>query len=72
MAAILPDSRAPRQPVAVVGAVRRVPFRAMALDPTHTALGTWRGGRFMHFGAPLDDDRLLALHAARRASRAPS
>ena len=40
---------------------RRVPFRAMALDPTHTALGTWSGGRFMHFGAPLDDDRYLAL-----------
>ena len=33
----------------------------MPLDPTHTALGTWSGGRFMHFGAPLDDDRLLAL-----------
>jgi aryl-alcohol dehydrogenase-like predicted oxidoreductase len=33
----------------------------MALDPTHTALGTWSGGRFMHFGAPLEDDRLLAL-----------
>ena len=33
----------------------------MSLDPTHTALGTWSGGRFMHFGAPLDDDRLLAL-----------
>jgi aryl-alcohol dehydrogenase-like predicted oxidoreductase len=33
----------------------------MALDPTHTALGTWSGGRFMHFGSALDDDRLLAL-----------
>jgi aryl-alcohol dehydrogenase-like predicted oxidoreductase len=33
----------------------------MALDPTLTALGTWSGGRFMHFGAALDDDRLLAL-----------
>jgi aryl-alcohol dehydrogenase-like predicted oxidoreductase len=33
----------------------------MALDPTHTALGTWSGGRFMHFGAPLDDERLRAL-----------
>jgi len=33
----------------------------MALDPTHTALGTWSGGRFMHFGTALDDDRLLAL-----------
>ncbi len=31
------------------------------LDPTHTAIGTWSGGRFMHFGAALDDDRLLAL-----------
>jgi aryl-alcohol dehydrogenase-like predicted oxidoreductase len=33
----------------------------MPLDPTHTALGTWSGGRFMHFGAPLDEDRYLAL-----------
>src|SRR3954463_3751002 len=31
------------------------------MDPTHTAIGTWSGGRFMHFGAALDDDRLLAL-----------
>src|SRR4051795_11066191 len=31
------------------------------LDPTRTAVGTWRGGRFMHFGEPLDDDRLEAL-----------
>ena len=30
-------------------------------DPGHTALGTWSGGRFMHFGEPLDDDRLDAL-----------
>jgi aryl-alcohol dehydrogenase-like predicted oxidoreductase len=28
---------------------------------THTAIGTWSGGRFMHFGEPLDDDRLLGL-----------
>src|ERR671938_635659 len=27
----------------------------------HTALGTWGGGRFMNFGAPLDDERLAAL-----------
>ncbi|HET6509737.1 MAG TPA: aldo/keto reductase [Baekduia sp.] len=33
----------------------------MALDPTHTALGTWSGGRFMHFGEALDDERYLAL-----------
>src|SRR3954452_6817294 len=31
------------------------------MDPTHTAIGTWSGGHFMHFGAALDDDRLLAL-----------
>src|SRR5215212_2910805 len=31
------------------------------LDPTRTAIGTWSGGRFMHFGAPLDDDQLIAL-----------
>ena len=30
-------------------------------DPGHTALGTWSGGRFMHFGEPLDDARLEAL-----------
>ncbi|WP_028057806.1 aldo/keto reductase [Candidatus Solirubrobacter pratensis] len=28
---------------------------------TSTAIGTWSGGRFMHFGEPLDDDRLSAL-----------
>jgi aryl-alcohol dehydrogenase-like predicted oxidoreductase len=33
----------------------------MALDPTPTALGAWSGGRFLHFGEPLDDDRLVAL-----------
>jgi aryl-alcohol dehydrogenase-like predicted oxidoreductase len=31
------------------------------LDPTRTAIGTWSGGRFMHFGEPLDDERLIAL-----------
>jgi len=30
-------------------------------DPTRTAIGTWSGGRFMHFGEPLDDERLAAL-----------
>jgi aryl-alcohol dehydrogenase-like predicted oxidoreductase len=30
-------------------------------DPTSTAVGTWSGGRFMHFGEPLADDRLEAL-----------
>jgi aryl-alcohol dehydrogenase-like predicted oxidoreductase len=31
------------------------------MDPTRTAVGTWSGGRFMHFGEPLDNERLLAL-----------
>ncbi len=31
------------------------------MDPTTTAIGTWSGGRFMHFGEPLDDTRLQAL-----------
>ena len=30
-------------------------------DPTRSAIGTWSGGRFMHFGEPLDDERLAAL-----------
>jgi aryl-alcohol dehydrogenase-like predicted oxidoreductase len=33
----------------------------MGLDPTTTAVGTWSGGRYMHFGEPLDDERLIAL-----------
>jgi aryl-alcohol dehydrogenase-like predicted oxidoreductase len=31
------------------------------MHPTQTALGTWSGGRFMHFGEPLADERLHAL-----------
>jgi aryl-alcohol dehydrogenase-like predicted oxidoreductase len=31
------------------------------VDPTASAIGTWSGGRFMHFGEPLDEDRLRAL-----------
>jgi aryl-alcohol dehydrogenase-like predicted oxidoreductase len=31
------------------------------MDPTTTAIGTWSGGRFMHFGEPLGDERLRAL-----------
>jgi aryl-alcohol dehydrogenase-like predicted oxidoreductase len=31
------------------------------MDPSVTAIGTWSGGRFMHFGEPLDDERLTAL-----------
>jgi aryl-alcohol dehydrogenase-like predicted oxidoreductase len=32
-------------------------------DPGQVAVGTWSGGRFMHFGEPVDDDRFLALVA---------
>jgi aryl-alcohol dehydrogenase-like predicted oxidoreductase len=35
----------------------------MSLDPTRTAVGTWSGGRFMHFGEALDDERFLKLIA---------
>jgi aryl-alcohol dehydrogenase-like predicted oxidoreductase len=31
------------------------------MDPTTTAIGTWSGGRFMHFGEPLGDERFTAL-----------
>jgi aryl-alcohol dehydrogenase-like predicted oxidoreductase len=30
-------------------------------EPGHVALGTWSGGRFMHFGEALDEERLTAL-----------
>jgi aryl-alcohol dehydrogenase-like predicted oxidoreductase len=33
----------------------------MRMDPTRTAIGTWSGGRFMHFGEPLAQERLTAL-----------
>ncbi|HWY18252.1 MAG TPA: aldo/keto reductase [Solirubrobacteraceae bacterium] len=31
------------------------------MDPTSNAIGTWSGGRYMRFGEPLDDARLLSL-----------
>jgi len=31
------------------------------MDPGTSAIGTWSGGRFMHFGEPLQDERLTAL-----------
>ncbi len=33
----------------------------MSIDPTATAVGTWSGGRYMHFGEPLEDERLREL-----------
>ncbi len=43
------------------GAASRLTAMSTPLDPGRAAIGTWSGGRFMRFGAPLDDDRLLAL-----------
>ncbi len=31
------------------------------MDITRTAFGLWNGGRYLHYGEPLDDDRFLAL-----------
>ncbi|HEY1594490.1 MAG TPA: aldo/keto reductase [Thermoleophilaceae bacterium] len=30
-------------------------------SPGHVAVGSWSGGRFMHFGEPLEDERLVPL-----------
>jgi len=32
-----------------------------AMDPGRTAIGTWSGGRFMHFGEPIAEERLIDL-----------
>ena len=29
--------------------------------PSHVALGTWSGGRFLRFGEPIPEERLEAL-----------
>jgi aryl-alcohol dehydrogenase-like predicted oxidoreductase len=34
---------------------------AVRRTPTHTALGAWSGGRHLHFGEPIEEDRLAAL-----------
>ena len=31
------------------------------MDLTRTAYGTWNGGRFMHFGEPLSDERFISV-----------
>jgi aryl-alcohol dehydrogenase-like predicted oxidoreductase len=33
----------------------------IAIDPGPAAVGTWSGGRFMHYGEPLDDERFVEL-----------
>ncbi|MGI8429947.1 MAG: aldo/keto reductase [Solirubrobacteraceae bacterium] len=40
-----------------------MPDQTQAIDPGPVALGAWSGGRFMHFGEPLDDERFLSLIA---------
>jgi aryl-alcohol dehydrogenase-like predicted oxidoreductase len=42
--------------------LRKLP-PVVPIDPGPTALGTWSGGRFMHFGEPLEDERYLTLIA---------
>lgn len=41
------------------------------MDLTRTAYGTWSGGRFMHFGEPLSEERFLKViqHAYHRGIR---
>src|SRR5213082_2354196 len=31
------------------------------MEPGRTAIGTWSGGRFLHFGERVDEDRLVQL-----------
>src|ERR1043166_8729742 len=42
------------------------------MDLTRTAYGTWSGGRYMHFGEPLGEERFLRViqHAYQRGIRA--
>ncbi|MGZ4176239.1 MAG: aldo/keto reductase [Solirubrobacteraceae bacterium] len=40
-----------------------MPEPASHVDPGPVAIGTWSGGRFMHFGEAVDDERFLALVA---------
>ena len=41
------------------------------MELTRTAYGIWSGGRFMHFGEPLDDERFLGVirHAYNKGIR---
>jgi aryl-alcohol dehydrogenase-like predicted oxidoreductase len=35
--------------------------RRSVSEPGRSAIGSWSGGRFLHFGEPIDEDRLAAL-----------
>src|SRR5918998_4670621 len=63
-AAAMPDEPAPMMQALGSEVDTGVKFNTgifEAMEPTRTAVGTWSGGRFMKFGEPLDDDRLVAL-----------
>jgi aryl-alcohol dehydrogenase-like predicted oxidoreductase len=36
-------------------------YAERVMDPTATAIGTWSGGRYMHFGEPISEHRLRDL-----------
>src|SRR4051794_28892279 len=36
-------------------------YLKQTMDLTRTAYGTWNGGRFMHFGEPVDEERFVRL-----------
>ena len=38
-----------------------MPDASPPIEPGPVAVGTWSGGRFMHFGEPLDEERLTTL-----------
>jgi aryl-alcohol dehydrogenase-like predicted oxidoreductase len=38
-----------------------MPSARVPIEPGPTAIGTWSGGRFMHFGEELDDERFISL-----------
>lgn len=42
-------------------AAKRGNLPAHPMDITRTAYGTWNGGRFMHFGEPLSDERFISV-----------
>jgi aryl-alcohol dehydrogenase-like predicted oxidoreductase len=41
------------------------------MDLTRTAYGTWNGGRYMHFGEPLSEERYISViqHAYKQGIR---
>src|SRR5262249_20463487 len=48
-------------PPAVAPSVNPAKPSRAPVDPGRIAIGTWSGGRFMHFGKPADEERSQAL-----------